>query len=171
MIRSQPKLPTETELQILRKHWLLIGLILSTFAADWSAPIVIERMFRHQLNLFDGMVVGLVVAQLFAAAHFLVLFPAQLAFRSCVAAVYALLSLLSFALGTLYFGEVSENAFAIALGMTPGVILAASVPFWIAKHVAHWRLFFLDSRFQDEGRLTIAALMIGTAAIVNLPSS
>ena len=161
----QPKLATETDRQLFRRHGLAVALL-----GSWLASNILINYFllkSHSNSLFDFFVcgsLGLIFSQWAVLSILFALFPAGLLFRTLLATTAIAASFLSIVMGEMMFGYWELTSEFSWQGLTL-MFIGLAMPHLLARSFFGWHIRFDWLGETKLEPLKLAELMGWTAII------
>ena len=165
MVKPQPKLPTETDRQFLRRNVSAVALI----AFFLLVNVMLSRFLTTGINAFETNgwfffgSLGILAAQIVLLGMMFALFNSRLLFRILVVTTAAVAICLSLLFGEVIFDEWRLHEI-FKFDALPTVLLGFSVPFLLVRQFLGWTLHLTHLPSSDDYyKLSVAGLMSATA--------
>lgn len=167
MIAKQPKLLTESDLQVIfRNTWLVVLVAFHGLACYFFPLFLGMAKSGNPLTIsVCSALFGVIGSQFVILGFLFAMFPAGPMMRLSLVIGLVAVSICVIVFGNHHFAGVLTVWLEIYLSWLPILLAGWSIPFFAAKAFFGWSLRFQHDHSSEEPKLTVSSLLIGTALI------
>ena len=165
MVKKQPKLKTETDIQLVRRNWAIAGMLLLQLSACFFVSLFPEQdlggtRFQYSIIPFS-ICVGVIASQFGVFGFLFALYPSNVIVRLSLTVGGMITSICTICFGIVFWQNSWMQEAANILPWVPMLLVGAALPFLAARAFLGWTLHY-ENDLESDPRLTISSFLIGT---------